>query len=222
MGVQVDPLVPPAQLSRWGVPSAFLVQFEPRPIEVKIDTTGALGTIAIVWRWVGDAAWSPPIVSDAGTNWVVELEDAFAQLTFVAATYTAITYRVDRTGGVTGGSGLTAERYDARVNACSSATAEAMMLMLDAVRAPLVSWSDDVRTHAAALAYAILKRGRGSTPTEAGGAGDANIFLGEDAARRFFDKIGKSGRPDGIVDSSVSADGPMIPQFPRGDSLRGW
>lgn len=224
MGVQVEPLVPPAQLSRWGIPSAFLAQFEPRPIDVQIETAGALGTMSFVWRWAGDEAWSPAIVSDDdATSWVYELEDAFATLTFAAQSYVAATAsRIDRNGLVTGGSGITAARYDQRAQACSSVTAEVMMRVADAVFAPLVTWTDDWRTHSAQMVYAVLKRGKGATPGDAGGSGDANIFLAEDIARKFFDHIGKSGRPDGIVDTPVSTDGPLIPAMPSGDALRGW
>lgn len=225
MSAQVDPLVEPSELSRWGVPSAFLAQFEPRPIDVKISTGGALGAMAFAWKWAADGvdSYSDPIVSDAGASFAFTLEDAFAVLTFAAGTYTANTvYRVTRAGTVSGGSGLTVERLDVRALACGSVTAEAMTLMRDAVRPPLVSWSDDIRTHAAAMVYAILKRRVGATPAESGGAGDQNVFFAEEAARRFFSAIGKMGKPDGVVDASSTSDGPLIARYPSSRSLRGW
>lgn len=201
----------------------FLSQFEPRPIDILIDTAGALGTMAFSWRWAGDESYSPVITSDAGSTFVYELEEAFCTLTFAAGSFAAAAHaRVDRGGTVTGTLAVTATRYDLRSQACSSVTAEAMTRMRDAVRPPLVSWSDDVRTHAAAMVYAILRRGRGATPAEAGGQGDQNVFLAEDAARLFFDRIGKYGRPDGIVDTPASEDGPLFPAMPMGDDLRGW
>jgi hypothetical protein len=222
MGVPPDYLVTPAQLPRYGVPSAFLAQFLPRPFEVLITTGGALGTMAFAWRFVGDEAYSSPIASGAGSSWVYGIDDAFASLTFAAGSYTVdAVYTVDVAGTVSPATLITADVYDLRDTACSSVTTEAMYLMRDAIRPPLTSWGDDARTHAGAMVYAILKRSRGATP-EGAGAGDANIFLAEEMGRKFFREIGENGRPDSMTDTSTSSDGPLIPVYPVGDSLRGW
>ncbi len=221
-----DYLVTPAQLSRYSVPSSFLAQFAARPFLLKIDIAGALGVMAFSWQISGDSAWSGSIVSSAGTTWDATVDEVFADLTFAAGTYVVdTTYTVDANGTVTPGGGaidaVTASLFDVRANACSAVTTEALTLMQDAVRQPLVTWGDDVRTHAAAWVFAILKRGKGATPQGAG-EGDSNIFLAEDAARKFFAMIGEKGKPASITDTSVSSDGPMIAAYPSGDTARGW
>ncbi len=226
MAAQVDLLVTPAQLSRFNVPSAFLSQFSPRPIEVLISTAGALGVMAIEWRFLGDSEWSAPVISAAGATWAVTIDDAFVDLAFEDGAYVVDTqYAIDTGGTVTPGSGaianLSAAFFDLRQNSCTAVRDEAMTLCRDALRPPLVSWGDDVRTHAAAMAYAILKRGRGATAQSAG-VGDEHIFLAEDAGRKFFEKIGENGKPDTIVDSSATDDGPLFAAYPAGDTSRGW
>jgi hypothetical protein len=216
-------LVTPAQLSRYNVPSSFLAQFEPRPFQLQITTGGALGTMAFAWQWAGDTSgYSAPIVSDAGSSWPYTLEDVFADLTFAAHTYVLNTvYTIDRNGVVTGGSEVTASRFDLRQNACSAVTREAMTLMRDAIRPPLVAWDDDATTHAAAWAYEILKRGRGLAPADAA-PGDANVLGGGAAARKYFEMIGEKGKPDSMTDTSPTVDGPLIPVYPTGDTPRNW
>jgi hypothetical protein len=215
-------LVEPDKLSRFNVPSAFLAQFEPRPFSILITTPGDLGTMAFAWKWPSDSEWSAPITSDAGASWAFTLDDAFADLTFAAHAYVAdAVYTIDRNGAVVGGAEVTPARYDLRQNACSSVTSEAMMLMRDAIRPPLLAWGDDATTHAAAWAYALLKRGRGATPTGAG-AGDDLIFTAEEMAKTFFAGIGKNGKPDSMIDSSSSDDGPLFPAYPTADASRGW
>lgn len=216
-------LVEPGQLSRYNVPSSFLAQFEARPFLVQISTAGALGTMQFIWQYPGDASWSAPVVSTAGATWAPTVEEAFCDLTFAAATYgLGDTYAIDAAGQVTGPSGnLSAARFDLRLNACSAATLEALMLMRDAIRPPLTVWGDDATTHAAAMAYAILKRGRGATPDGAGD-GDAVVFSGEGRAIEYFKSIGEKGRPDSMTDTSPTVDGPLIPVYPFGNTLRGW
>ena len=86
-----DPLVEPTELAQWGVPSPFLAQFRLRPIEIQVSTGGALGTMAIRWRFVGDDEWSADAVpSEDGSSWVVVLDDAFAQS--VAYTFATLTF----------------------------------------------------------------------------------------------------------------------------------
>jgi hypothetical protein len=216
-------LVTPAQLSRYNVPADFLAQFEPRPFQIQITTGGALGVMQFAWQWLGDTSgYSAPIVSDAGTSWAHTVDSVFADLTFAAQTYAQNTlYAVDRNGVVTGGTGLTATRFDQRQLACSAVTREAMILMRDAIRPPLMAWDDDATTHAAAWVYEILKRGKGLAPPDAA-PGDQNVLTGGEMARKYFEMIGEKGRPDSMVDTSPTVDGPLLPDYPRGDSLRGW
>lgn len=223
--VPTDPLVKATELSRYNVPSSFLAQFDPRPFAVLISTAGALGVMAFQWQWIGDTSWSEPIVSDAGASFLYTLDDTFCDLTFATASYALnAEYTIDRNGVVTGGAGeVTAARFDLRVNACSAATYEAMQLMRDAIRPPLTRWGDDATTHAAAIAYAILKRGRGSTPPGADGSGDTNVYSAEGRALEFFRDIGKNGKPDSMVDTSTTIDGPLIPVYPKSPTQRrGW
>lgn len=222
-----DPLVTVAELPRYGVPASFLEQFRPRTIEVKIETAGALGTMRIVWRPKGtDDYTNDPIPSDPGATWEFTIEDAFASLTFAAGSYvdeTVYTIAVD--GTVTNGAGaiagVTAERFDMRSIAVLAATSEAHKLMADGITPPLTAWGDDVKMHAAGIAYEHLKFGRGFTANGAG-VGDENVVLRAQNGRRFFADIGASGLPPhGITDSAPSEDGPIM-HYPTGDTLEGW
>jgi hypothetical protein len=215
-------LVTPAQLSRYNVPSTFLAQFALRTFTLQVIAGGALGTMQFAWQYAGDNALSAPIVSVAGATWAYTLDDTFADLTFAARTYVlGETYAVDPNGVVTGAVGLTAARFSRVQSACSSVTAEALTLMRDAIRPPLTSWGDDAVLHAAQMAYAVLLRGVGATPSGAG-VGDDNVFLAEKIGRDFFKSIGEDGKPDNMSDSSSTADGPLIPAYPSGDEPRGW
>jgi hypothetical protein len=210
-------------LSRFNVPGEFLARFRRRPFQVQVITAGTLGALAVQWCFLGDAAFSPTIYSSAGATWALELDDAYAVLTFANIAYTAnALYTIDANGNVTGGAGeLTATMLDLVAQACTTVTGEALIRMADAVKPPMTSWGDEIRQHAANMVYAALKRGKGATPKGVG-AGDDHIFLAEDAARRFFDGIGTRGKPDSVADSSVSADGPMLPAYPWSRPPRGW
>ena len=221
-----DLLVTPAQLSRYNVPSAFLAQFVPRSFVVTVSVGGALGTMRVSWHAVGDEAESAEIGSAASSSWALTLDDVFADLAFAAGTYVEdSTYTVDENGVVTPSTGglptVTCDRFDLRQSACSAVSTEAMYLMRDAIRPPLTEWGDDARTHAAAMVYAVLKRGRGAAPIDAA-PGDEHVFLAEELGRKFFQNIGKNGRPDSMTDSSATTDGPLIPAYPVGDDLRRW
>jgi hypothetical protein len=223
-----DYLVEPTQLSRFGVPAAFLAQFDARPLVVQITTGGALGVMAFAWQFVGDVVFSDPIASTSGSSFAATIDGAFIDLAFATGSYVGgTTYAIDTKGAVTPGAGafagLSATPYDMRRNACSSVTAEALMRMQNAVTSPLLSWGDDARTHAGAMVYAILKRSRGATPEGVGGDGDMNIFLAEKNARDYFDAIGRMGRPPSMTDSSATTDGPLLAAYPTGSgTLRGW
>lgn len=105
--------------------------------------------------------------------------------------------------------------------ACVSVTGEALYLMRNAVRPPLTAWGAEVKTHAAAMVYAILKRGKGATPRGAG-MGDENIFLAEEAARAFFRGIGEGGKPDNMTDAAAASTGPIFSAYPVSDPQRDW
>ena len=219
-----DPLVSTAQLPQFGVPPDFLFQFRARAFQILIATGGALGTMTWQWRWTGDTAWSSFIYATSTVSpWTWTIDEAFAALSFPAGTYTAThVYSVDEAGTVTGvGPAISCTRYDLAANACSAATAEALTLMQNAVRQPLTAWGDDVRQHAASMAYAALKRSRGATPTGAG-LGDEIVFIAAQEARSFFGLNGKQGRPPSILDTSITTDGPMFAAYPVGDIPRGW
>lgn len=216
-------IVAPTQLSRYGVPPAFLSQFQARPFQIQISTAGALGVMQFQWQTIGDAGLSPSIVSSGSAPpWLYTIDDVFADLTFAAGSYTLnAIYTVDALGAVSPSGLVTASLFDRRQIACSAVTREALQRMRDAIRPPLTSWGDDATEHAAAWVYAKLKRGKGATP-EGAGAGDALIFHAEKLAMDFFDGIGRDGRPDSMTDTSPSADGPLIPVYPFGDTPRGW
>lgn len=215
-------LVTPQLLSRYNVPGAFLAQFALTTFNIQIPVGGTLGTMQFQWQRPGDTAWSAPIVSVAGTTWTYTLDDTGSDLTFATRTYlTTDVYAVDPLGAVAGSAGLTAVRFSVVQNACSAVTAEAMTLMRDAIRPPLTTWGDDAITHAAQMVYALLKRGKGATP-RGGGEGDDNVFLAEKLGRAFFADIGANGRPDNMIDTSPTSDGPLLAAYPSGDPLRGY
>lgn len=216
-------LVTPVQLSRYGVPSDFLSQFQPRPFTLQITAAGALGAMAFAWQYPGDPSLSVPMFSTAGATWQTTVDGAFADLTFAAATYgLGDTYTVDTAGHVSGPSGnIVASLWDQRQVMCSAVTTEAMSRMRDAIHPPLMAWGDDATRHAAAWVYALLKRSKGATPTGAG-SGDENIFTDEKAAQDFFDTIGAEGRPDSMTDTSATTDGPLFSAYPTGDTPRDW
>lgn len=226
MPVPPDLLVTPAQLSRYGVPGPFLAQFVPRAFVLTITAGGALGAMRVTWSAVGDDAESAEIGSASGSSWALTIDELFADLEFEAGSYVEdSSYAVDENGVVIPSTGglptVTCERFDLRQSACSAVTTEAMYLMRDAIRPPLTSHGDDARTHAAAMVYAVLKRGRGAAPVDAA-PGDEHVFLAEDIGRKFFQNIGKNGKPDSMTDTSPSSDGPLIPAYPVSDTRRGW
>lgn len=230
-----DPLVAPSALTKWGVPAPFMAQFRLRPIEILVSVGGALGTMIIRQRNLGDDEWSADAVpSEAGATWVVDLDDAFATsaattfatLTFAAGVYVVDTvYVVDSAGTVTPGAGaiagVTASRTYLPAEGCSAVTAEALQLMENAVKAPLTEWPDSFRRHAAAMVHAFLKRSRGST-AKGGGDGDEVIYAAEATGREFFLHVGENGKPPGVVDTSPTDDGPMFAAYPTGGDQRNW
>lgn len=230
-----DPIVAPTELTQWGVPAPFLAQFRLRPIEILISMGGGLGTMAIRWRAVGEDDWSADAVpSEDGATWAVDLDDAFAAssaatfavLTFQPGAYVIDTsYTVSANGTVTRGAGaivgVAAVRSYLPAKGCSAVTDEALQLLEDAVKVPMSAWPDSFRRHAAAMVHAFLKRSRGSTAKGAGD-GDDVIYAAEAQGRDFFAHVGERGKPPGVVDSSPSADGPMLAAYPRSTDRRHW
>lgn len=226
MSAPASPLVDPAALAQFGVPPSFVVQFQPRSLNAEITNGGVLGVMSFCWQWRGEDNFNPqPFVSSAGTTWVIGLDETFTTFTWPAGTYIlGANYQIDEVGTVTasgGGPSPTVVRYDLRSQACSAVTSEAMLLMRNAVSPPLLTWGDAVRTHAAAMVYAWLKRARGLTANTAG-SGDENVFAAEATAREFFILIGEQGLMDDMTDSSTSVDGPIFNAYPTGDTARNW
>lgn len=220
-------LVQPAQLSRYGVPGAFLRQFDARPFLLQVATGGALGVMQVQWQYPGDTDWSAPLVSTAGSSWQQTLDATYADLTFAGGNYNqGDTYTVDAFGAVipTGSAQaglIAATRFSVPANACSAVTRQALTLMADAITQPLLTWEDDATWHAAAWVYELLLRQNGASPEKAA-AGDATVLAAGDKAREYFRGIGLSGRPVSMTDSSVSPDGPLLSLYPYGDKPRGW
>jgi hypothetical protein len=200
-------LVPIAELPRYAITSAFLDQFEPRPIEILITAGGALGTMKLQWRLLGDADWSIEIASSPLTSWVLTLDEAFAILTFAAGSYVAnSTYVVNELGAVTvaggGISTLTAARYDVRETESQATTDLCLGWMKPAVVPPLVSWGADIRGQYAFVLRGRLKRRLGLSSQQASVA-DENILLSEEKAEAWFKAVGAEEiEPVDLVDSS--------------------
>ena len=221
--VPPDLLINPSEVVRYGVPSAFAAQFAVRAIEVQILAGGNLGAMTFTWRKKGEQYWNAtPISTSAGMAWSYTIDAVFADLTWTDQVFVATTvYTIDEAGTVTGGAGLAAVRWSKVQIACSATTAEIMQLWRDAVKPPVTSWSDAVRTHAAAMVHAWLKVSVGITAEKAG-EGDKLVFDRDALARAFFVDIGENGRPDDLIDSSPTADGPMFAAYPVGDDDRNW
>jgi len=226
MGCPPDLIVTVEELPRFNVPADFLAQFEPVSFEIEIQTPGVLGTMTFAWRKLGEENWSQYYKSISAATWTKTIGDVFSSLTFAARAYpgylTSDTFIVDENGTVTGtGTGLTVSRYSLPLQTCQAVTSEVMNLLRNAVKPPMLTWGDDFRQHAADWVHAILRRGRGMSSTDTG-MGDDNVLKAEEAAQKFFWRVGQGGKPDNVTDSSPSADGPMIQAYPVSRCLRGW
>lgn len=229
-------LVTVAQLPRYGVAGQFLSGFALVPIVVAIDTAGALGTMTIKWKRIGDTAYSEVIYSPAGSTWTVDLDSvtgraagrANCSIVFAAGTYVASsTYTVALDGTIArAGSAIdtvTASRYDLREIACDACTEEAIGMMGDAITPPLTAWGDDIKRRTADMVHLMLRRAKGMAPGGSGAAGGDDDVLAADAeARAYFVGIGKAKKtPPSVVDSSAVSYGPIY-RDPVGDTLRGY
>lgn len=219
-------LVSIAELPQFGLPWDFLDQFRPVPIDVKVSTAGALGTMAIQWRKVGDTDYSAPVTSDSAAPWSYEIRGLFAVLSFPAGVYVlAAVYRVSVAGVVTntgGGPVVTATRYDPLQTAVQAATDAAIEWMAPNVVAPLLSWGASTKRRTAEVVKYYLKSDVGLAPAGAQ-VGDENVRARYLDAERDFRAIGASAKkPADLVDSSPSAMGGGV--FAEADSepLRGW
>ena len=207
-----DPLVTRAELPRFGVPADFLGQFDVRPIQVAVETAGALGTAAFKWRALGETRWSAVVTSSSRAPWAWSPAKAFAVVTFAAGTYaTTATYTIDEAGTVTrSGTGpdtITATRYDQVDDAIAAATEQSLDLMQPRVRPPLTAWGSALKQAVADVVKYILKSAVGMAAGD-NAVGDANIRLRYDDAIAYLRRIGQGERlPPDIEDSSTSGRG---------------
>lgn len=221
-----DPVLTLAKLHRY-MDGAFLGQFAPRLIEVKISTGGMLGTMAYVWRRVGAENWSPPIPSSSVAPWLDVPDKTWAELTFAAGTYVLdTTYRVEVNGTVVPGAGafagLSAVRFDKRLIYIDSVTEDAITAMAPEVVPPIVTWGPSAEQHAAAWVKYLLKSDVGMAPPEMA-VGDGNVVAQEGKAEEFFTRIGKGhGRPPGLVDSSAPDPVGDLLAYPDSDETVGY
>jgi len=225
-----SPLLTRAELPRYGVDSAFLATFDVRPIQVGIDTAGALGTMAVKWRFLGDTGWSAAVTSSSRAPWAWSPpgpDRAFAAVTFAAGTYaTTATYTIDEDGTVTrSGAGpdtVTAERWDTVDNTVASVTDRATSAMQPRYTLPLTAWGDGVKRAAADWIKYELKSEVGMSAGD-NNVGDANIRLRYEDALAYFRRLGAGPdkSPD-ITDSSSAGTGAGLMVAIASDDKAGW
>jgi len=221
-------LITRAELLAFGLDSDFLGQFDVVPIEVKISTAGALGTMEIEWRNAGETDWSPAVRSSVRAPWVYSPKPrSYAILTFAAGTYVASSiYTVDEAGTVTRSGGaidtVTAERFDIVERAIDTVTARVVGKMQPRKETPITAWGADVKQAAFAWVRYLLKDAVGFAPSPAS-IGDMQIVEEKDNAIRFIDRIGSGAEsPPDLVDSSAAGTGNGLKVRVSSDSLRGW
>lgn len=202
-------LVTPSELPRFAVDAAFLERFRVRTLQLEIVTPGALGTMALRWRRLGAVDWSATQVSSPVATWTLELDEAFAVLTFPADTYSAGTYTITEDGVVTrqnlAVATPAAARYDLRQIKCQEATDLAIGWMKPEVVPPILAWGNDVKGNCAAMVAYLLLSHKGLASVDAA-PGDSNARLRYEDARAWFQGIGRGQpEPDGLVDSSADA-----------------
>ena len=206
------PLITRAELPRYGVPSGFLAQFDVRPLQVSVDTAGALGVAAFKWRRLGESSWSQPVTSSPRGPWSWSPDRSFAVITFAAGAYvTTSTYTIDEDGTVTrSGAGVdtvTATRWDAVEVNIATVTDKATSKMQPRYTLPLREWGDAVKKSAAQWVKWLLKGDVGLAPA-AIAAGDENIILDGQSAMAYFDELGQGeGKSPEITDSSSTGRG---------------
>jgi hypothetical protein len=223
------PLIARRDLLNHGASSEFVDWFRLRPIEVQVQTGGALGAVTIAWRVQGDLNWSAPEPSEPGTSWAWDAPDpAWASLVFPAGSYTAgDTWTVATSGAVVAqGSPSagppTATRYDLVALTCAAVTSDAVTWMQPRCVPPVLSLGEGQKGWLAHVAIYRLKSRQGMTPAQAG-SGDENLRARALDAEENIKRIGRSdNRPPDIVDSSPGGTGAGIPQMPVSRSSRGF
>ena len=209
------PLVTRVEMPRYGVSTDFLGQFDVRPLEVKIETGGALGTAVMRWRKLGESVWSAALKSSPRAPWTWSPARAGADITFAAGTYVLnSTYTIDEAGNVsTAGGGIdavTAARFDEVELETQAVSDEATDLLQPRYVLPLVSWGATVKRHAAIWIRWRLKARLGMSPEKVAVGDDLVIAEGE-ASREYFRFQGMAqSKSAEIVDSSSGAD-PIAP-----------
>lgn len=220
-------LVEVVQLPRYGMPWEFLRQFAPRPLEVKISTAGALGTMRMKWRDVGRVDYSEIVVSDSAAPWTYEIGEASATVVFAAGAYVAdSTYTIAEGGTVTVGGGgistVTATRYNLVDLKSQAATDLALGWMRPRVVPPLTAWGSDVRENYVAVLHYLLKSAVGLAPLT-GQPGDENIRQRFLDAEAWFKSVGRGDVPlQDLTDSSAGGLGGGLLAVPMSDDARGW
>lgn len=217
------PFITTAELPRYGIPLEFLSQFDVRPIEVRCEAGGALGTAAFSWRTAGDEDWSNPVLSSTRAPWTWAPTGAYATVTFAAATYSeGSVCTIDEAGAVTGNSNVTATRYSVVEDEIAEKTARALSLMRPRKDPPITEWGADVRAAVAAMVRYGLKDYVGFAPT-AVNVGDAQIVAENERAETFLARIGHGlEQPADITDSSSEGTGRGLMVRATGEDLRGW
>lgn len=220
-------LITRAEAPRYGIPADFLAQFDVRPIQVLVETAGALGTATFSWRRLGDSDYSAEVTSSPASTWEWSPAGSFAVLTFAPGTYVVdSTYTIDEDGTVTrSGSAIntvTATRFDVVEDKIAEVTDEATDDMQPRYMLPLLEWGAAVKGHAAAWLKYLLKDYLGFAPAGQN-PGDQQIADAWMAAREYFRRQGSGQKksPD-IVDSSSTGTGAGLMASVASDEKAGW
>ncbi len=222
-------LITRRDLLNHGAGSDFVGYFALAPVEVAIDTAGALGVMTVKWRPVGAEDWNQPAqLSDPGSSWTWEIPDpSWASVTFPADDYVADdAWIIDAAGTVTPVSTapdtLTGERFDIITTICAGVTSDIVTWAATRCVLPVVSIGEGSKGWGAVIAIYRLKSRQGMTPSGAG-SGDENLRARALDAELNFKAIGRADtRPPDFVDSSTSGAGTGIPQLPVSRSPRGF
>jgi hypothetical protein len=112
-----NPLFTRRDLLNLALGSDFFAQFDVQPIDVTVESGGALGTATVKWRVHGDTVWSDAKLSSASASWTWDLPDpAYASVVLPAAAYIAgDAWTIDSGGTITitsGARAITSTRWD--------------------------------------------------------------------------------------------------------------
>lgn len=213
-----------------GASTDLLDGYRVKPIEVTVETGGALGEMTVKWRPVGQSDWSAADPSDPGTTWVWAPRDpAFAVLTFSTATYTAgDSWTVTAAGTVVPQGSAPATLAVTRTNVVDSViagvTSDIVTWCQPNAVPPVISIGEGMKSWASTIAIWRLKLRSGVTPSEAG-SGDAMLMEEARRCEERFRAVGASAnRPPDLIDSSSGGGtaGAGLPHLPRSRSSRGF